>query len=138
MGNDVIDQISRQYNKYSLWVISATTLIGLLAINIFELRQLVNPLVVSVIYALLSSVSLGISWKFVAQSSPKALGRFYLASSAIRMLIAVIVVLVFCVIAEGRSAILNFIVVFSSFYMVMLVFDGVFFARAEKGKKQRI
>lgn len=138
MDKNVIDQISRKYNKYSLWVTAGCALVTLLAINICNASQFVNPLVISVLYTLISSIAYGAGWKAVASSSPMTLSKFYIAASAIRMLLALIVVAVFCVISRDKGSIQNFIIVFAAFYVVMLVFDGVFFARLERKLNQKI
>jgi len=48
------------------------------------------------------------------------------------------VAVVFCVVSRDRESIINFIIVFAVFYVVMLIFDGVFFARLEKKLNQKI
>ena len=108
----------------------------LLGISICDAQQLVNPVLISVIYALVTNWAYGLSWKAVANSSPNTLSKFYLAASAIRMLAGVLVAVVFCVMNDDREAIINFIIVFSAFYIAMLVFDGVFFARQERKRNQ--
>lgn len=138
MGSEQVNLIGRQYNKCSLWVVAAATLATLLAISIYDAQQFVDPLVISAVYALVTNTVYCLSWKAVAKSSPNALGKFYLAGSALRMMLAVLVAVAYCVIVGDRDAILNFILVFSSFYVVMLVFDGVFFARMERKRNQKI
>lgn len=119
-----------------MWVVAAAALIMLLGINICDARQLVNPVLISVIYVLVANAAYGLSWRAVASSSPGVLGKFYLVASVLRMLTAIIVAAVFCVISGSRDAIINFVLVFSAFYVVMLVFDGVFFARLERKRNQ--
>lgn len=136
MDRQQITNISRQYNKCSLWVVAAAALIMLLGINICDARQLVNPVLISVIYVLVANAAYGLSWRAVASSSPGVLGKFYLVASVLRMLTAIIVAAVFCVISGSRDAIINFVLVFSAFYVVMLVFDGVFFVRLERKRNQ--
>lgn len=87
MDSQQIIKISRQYNKCSLWVVAAAALIMLLGISICDAQQLVNPVLISVIYALVTNWAYGLSWKAVANSSPNTLSKFYLAASAIRMLL---------------------------------------------------
>lgn len=136
MDSQQIIKISRLYNKCSLWVVAATALIMLLGISICDAQQLVTPVLISVIYALVTNLAYGLSWKAVANSSPNTLSKFYLSASAIRMMAAVLVAVVFCVMNDNREAIINFVIVFSAFYVVMLVFDGVFFARQERKRNQ--
>lgn len=138
MDRKLIEQIGRKYNKFCLWVIAGATLIALLAINICNANQFVNPLAISVLYALASSIAYGLGWRSVAGTSPDTLSKFYLVASALRMLLALMVAVVFCVVSRDRESIINFIIVFAAFYVVMLIFDGVFFARLERKLNQKI
>lgn len=133
MDEKLISRISAKYQKYSLWITAALSLAMIFAMSMGTLSMdFLNPLVVSALYTLAATVVYGLSWKGVAKSSPKTLTRFYLVASALRMLTAVMVVVVYCVIIKTPEAIRNFVLVFFAFYLVMLIFDGIFFARMEK------
>ena len=138
MDDKLIDRISRDYNKYSLWVTSGTALIVLLSISILELSGLVYPLIICVLYTMISSGAYGLSWKKVAKSAPGTLTKFYLVASALRMLTAVMVVILYCVISREREDIRSFVLMFFTFYIFMLVFYGVFFAYVEKKNNKRV
>ncbi len=75
-------------------------------------------------------------WQMLARRSPDILPKYYLAGSAFRLMAAAIVLLVFCVVNRGDiEAIKWFSVVFIIFYLVMLLFDAIFFAKVSKNNK---
>lgn len=75
-------------------------------------------------------------WQVLARRSPETLPKYYLASSAFRLMAAAAVLLVFCVVKrDNPEAIKWFSIVFIIFYLVMLVFDAIFFAKVSKTRK---
>ncbi len=72
-------------------------------------------------------------WQMLARRSPDILPKYYLAGSAFRLMAAAAVLLVFCVVKRGDvESIKWFSVVFIIFYLVILVFDAIFFAKVSK------
>jgi hypothetical protein len=63
------------------------------------------------------------------------LGKFYLAGSALRMLLAFLTILVYAIIVKERVMILSFAVIFMIFYLVLLAFDTIYFSKVEKNNK---
>lgn len=133
---DPIEQYGRQYRKVSLWIIVALFLVGLLYVQVGNQPKYLNALSISAIFSLLCSIALGMSWQSVAKHSPKMLTKFYLVAPALRMLAAIAVFALYCVAVRERSAVLGFTVIFLIFYIVLLVYDCIFFARIEKHNKQ--
>jgi F0F1-type ATP synthase assembly protein I len=132
MTQNIIDIIEKRYRKYSLWIIALLVLLSLLAINVASQMSMINGLIISACYSLFVSMAYGYAWRGVAKSSPSSLTKFYLAASAIRMLTALAVILIYCVVVREHNAILKFVALFLTFYIVMLVFECIFFAKAEK------
>ena len=135
MDND-IKQIGRKYRQISLWLTAGMALAILFACRISAqcdniLSQVVNPLAVSAIFSLVCSTAYGEAWQATAKSSPANLAKFYLAAAALKMMAAAVVFLVYVVICD-KSNILGFTVIFMLFYVVLLVFDCIYFARVEK------
>lgn len=136
MEKSQILSIAKRYKQISLWLTAGLSLTVLLACRVSPscgsiLPQILNPLVVSVMFSLVASIAYGESWRAVALSSPANLAKFYLAASALKMMLAAVVFLVYALVSE-RSAILGFAAIFALFYVVLLVFDCVYFARIEK------
>ena len=140
MDINLIDNTSRRYCKYGIWLTSALTFAVIIAISVNWLDiSLVSALAVSALYSIIVNLAYGSLWKRIAKSAPGTMAKFYLAASALRLITAALVVIVFCVINRSdKELIRNFIFVFFAFYLVMLVFDSVFFARIEKNDNLKI
>lgn len=137
MDVKTIGEVRRRYGQYGLWLTAAMALAILVVMSVWGWMRLTCPLVVSVLFTWIANTAYGAAWKGVALSSPSALTKFYLAASALRMMAAALVVAVYCVLSRERQAILDFVAVFFAFYVVMLVFDGMFFARVEKNNNHK-
>ena len=75
-------------------------------------------------------------WQALARRSPETLPKYYLAGSAFRLMAAAAVLLVFCVVKRDNPETIKwFSIVFIIFYLVMLVFDAIFFAKVSKTRK---
>ena len=137
MDIKLIDTASRRYRKYSLWVVVALTLVVIVAISLNVLDiTLVNALAVSVLYTLIVNFAYGSLWRKVAKYSLGVMTKFYLVASVLRLMTAALVVVVFCMLSQEKVAIRNFVLLFFTFYIVMLIFDSVFFARIEKSNNR--
>ena len=87
-------------------------------------------------FHILCSVAYIGGWQALARRSPETLPKYYLAGSAFRLMAAAAVLLVYCVVKrDNPEAIKWFSIVFIIFYLVMLVFDAIFFAKVSKTRK---
>ncbi len=134
-----IRQTSIKYRQVSLWITVGLALAILFVCRISALcedilPQVVNPLVVSALFSLIASVAYGEAWSVIAKSSPANLAKFYLAASALKLMAAAVVFLVYVLVCD-KPNILGFSAIFAIFYVVLLVFDCIFFARVEKKNK---
>lgn len=127
--------IAKKYYQRGLWVTFGLTLIMLIAAQVGRHAEWVSAIVAAALFSLLTTIAYALSWRQVASKSQGSLGKFYIAASAIRMMTAFIVVLIFVLAAGSKSAATVFAVVFVIFYIVMLVFDTVYFAKVEKRNK---
>ena len=131
-----IRQASIRYKQISLWLTAAVALAVLFACRLSAqcddmIAQVVNPLVVSAIFSLVASTAYGEAWKAVAKSSPANLAKFYLAAMMLKMMAGVLVFLIYVLVCDKQN-ILSFTAIFALFYVVLLVFDCIYFARVEK------
>ena len=131
-----IRQASIRYKQISLWLTAAVALAVLFACRVSAqcddmIAQVVNPLVVSAIFSLVASTAYGEAWKAVAKSSPANLAKFYLAALVLKLMAGTLVFLIYVLVCD-RQKILGFTVIFALFYVVLLVFDCIYFARVEK------
>lgn len=133
-----IDSIYRLYNKVSLWLIAAALLIGLLMIQAFSDLHLVNSLLFTTVYSLMATFIYGRCWKSLALRSPNVLTRFYMVASVLRMMLALVVVFIGAfILRDSKSQLLGFVGIFVSFYLLLLIFDSLFFVKIEKNKKNK-
>lgn len=131
-----IKQINIKYKQISLWLTAAMTLIILFACRVSAqcddmIAQVVNPLVVSALFSIIASTAYGEAWKAIAKSSPANLAKFYLAALVIKMVVGTLVFLIYVLLCDKQN-ILGFTAIFALFYVALLVFDCIYFARVEK------
>ena len=131
-----IRQASIRYKQISLWLTAAVALAVLFACRLSAqcddmIAQVVNPLVVSAIFSLVASTAYGEAWKAVAKSSPANLAKFYLAALVLKLMAGTLEFLIYVLVCD-RQNILGFTAIFALFYVVLLVFDCIYFARVEK------
>ena len=134
-----IKQTGIKYKQISLWLTAALSLAILFACRVSAacddiIKQVVNPLVVSALFSLIASTAYGEAWQGIAKSSPTNLAKFYLAASALKMMLGAVVFLIYVVVCDKQN-ILGFAAIFALFYVVLLVFDCIYFARVEKKNK---
>ncbi len=139
MDKEQIQQIARRYRKVSLWITAGLALAILFCCRVSAqcdniIPRVVNPLCVSAIFSLVCSTAYGEAWQAIAKSSPANLVKFYLAASVLKMVAAGIVFLVYVLVCD-KSNIIGFTAIFMLFYVVLLVFDCLYFTRAEKKNK---
>lgn len=131
-----IRQASIRYKQISLWLTAAVALAVLFACRLSAqcddmIAQVVNPLVVSAIFSLVASTAYGEAWKAIAKSSPANLAKFYMAALVIKMVAGTLVFLIYVLVCDKQN-ILGFTAIFALFYVVLLVFDCIYFSRVEK------
>lgn len=129
------NKIQKQYSKVSLWITAALYLVGLLVAQLTEHAAYISMLTISVCFSVLAASVYGGAWKAIASRSPAVLGKFYLAGSLLRMLLAFLVILVYALVTKDRKAVISFAAVFMVFYLVLLAFDAIYFSKVEKNNK---
>ncbi len=133
MDGTRIAQVAKGYFKSSLRIVVGLTLAALVVTSVWGSPALVAvPLLVSVLFSLAASWGYGTAWKWAAKSSPSTLSKLYLAASVFRMLAAALVVLAYCLVVRERGPVLWFAGIFCGYYVVLLAFDCVYFAKVEK------
>ena len=136
MRLQTIRQAGIKYKQISLWLTALMALAILFACRLSALcndilSQVVNPLVVSAIFSLVASTAYGEAWKAIAKSSPANLAKFYMAALVIKMVAGTLVFLIYVLVCDKQN-ILGFTAIFALFYVVLLVFDCIYFSRVEK------
>lgn len=139
-----VKAIGNKYYKYSLWIIAGLSVLLFFLTCVCDWSmEMVNGIVVSVVFSLLSSIVYISVWKALAVSSTKNLTKFYLGAPIVRMLVAILLIISYLLITVKRptidgfssSHLLHFIAPFTAYYFALLIFDSIFFVFIEKNKK---
>ncbi len=131
-NNDRVGQAARSYCRFGLWIIAGITLASLLMMNVMQSFSLMNSLLASALFSLVTMFLYGIAWKYVARNYANSLSLFYLAGSGLRMIVAGMAVLIVYFLVPDYGVFRDFALIFVAFYIVMLGYDAYFFARYEK------
>ena len=127
-----MDDLKKTTREY---LITALFLALSMYIGTFFVKMEDYGLISAVFHVVCSTAYIG-GWLALARRSPQTLPKYYLAGSAFRLMVAAAVLLVFCVVKrDDPGAIKWFSIVFIIFYLVMLVFDAIFFAKVSKTRK---
>ena len=123
---DGIKKTTREYLIYTLFF-TLSMYIGTLAVKMADYG------LISAVFLIFCSTAYICGWQVLARRSPQTLPKYYLAGSAFRLMAAAAVLLVFCVVKrDDPGAIKWFSIVFILFYLVMLIFDTIFFVKVNK------
>ncbi len=129
-----IDRTCATYKKIASGLLVALTFAGAV-LSLMTGAGLGWMLIVSVVFHVFCSLAYITGWRALARRSPETLPKYYLAGSAFRLMAAAIVLLVVCVLKRADiDAIRWFTIVFIVYYLVMLIFDAIFFAKVSKNK----
>ena len=129
-----IDRTCATYKKIASGLLVALTFAGAV-LSLMTGAGLGWMLIVSVVFHAFCSLAYITGWRALARRSPETLPKYYLAGSAFRLMAAAIVLLVVCLLKRADiDAIRWFTIVFIVYYLVMLIFDAIFFAKVSKNK----
>ena len=131
------NEIAKESRRFIACSFVAVALLSLsvLSLSLFaHVDGLISPLVVSAVFALVVELADVFVWRKVARKgSVDTLATFLSAVSGFRMLHA-LMTLAGCYMAEGRDAIMNYLMVFIVFYFWLIVHHSVFFSRISKSR----
>ena len=121
------------YNKVALWVLAGLTLAALLLMRVLFQTDWLTAILIAVVFNYACTIAYGLAWRSTARRSPELLPKFYLAASVLRLLLAAVVILCYCVVVRKHPEDIKvFAIIFILYYLVMLVFDALFFAKISK------
>lgn len=135
MTKDVVNTYLRQ----SICLIAGLTLLALLYVNLKgDVALMTMPICISAVFQLVACIAYGLVWKWVSSSSPASLPTLYMAASAFRMFVAIVIVLAYCFMTDYQASIKFFVVTFLIYYFVILIYDTWYFVKIEKRFKQNV
>lgn len=122
-----IKKLSIAYMRTGLMVIVTLSLIALMVMQVRYVNLLI-PVIVSVVFSLVTCAAISLVWQRVALRHPDSLPTFFTAVSGFRLLLALAVMFVYYLV-DNQDSMLRFFMVFIVFYFGMLIHHSVFFAR---------
>jgi len=135
MNKNVVNTYLRQ----SICLIAGLTLLALLYVNLKgDMELMTMPICISAVFQLVACIAYGLVWKWVSSSSPASLPTLYMAASACRMFVAIVIVLAYCFMADNQASIKFFVITFLIYYFVILIYDTWYFIKIEKRFKQTV
>ena len=127
------------YLRQSICLIVGLTLLALLYVNLKgDMGLMTMPIFISAVFQLVACSAYGLVWKWVSTSSPASLPTLYMAASAFRMFVGIVIVLAYCFMADDQASIKFFVVTFLIYYFVILIYDTWYFVKIEKIFKQNV
>ena len=127
------------YLRQSICLIAGLTLLSLLFVNLKgDMEWMLMPICISAVFQLVACIAYGLVWKWVSSSSPASLPTLYMAASAFRMFVGIVIVLAYCFMADDQASIKFFVVTFLIYYFVILIYDTWYFVKIEKKFKQNV
>ena len=93
--------------------------------------MITTSIAISVVYTLIATLAFVAGYRDVRHSE-RALTLYGLVAMVLRMLSAALVVIVFLFIVEDNTFRRTFIIIFSVFYLLMLIFDVWFYICSQK------
>ena len=127
------------YLRQSICLIAGLTLLFLLYVNVKgDVELMTMPICISAVFQLVASIAYGLVLKWVSSSSPASLPTLYMAASAFRMFVGIVIVLAYCFMADNQASIKFFVVTFLIYYFVILIYDTWYFVKIEKRFKQNV
>lgn len=127
------------YLRQSICLIAGLTLLALLYVNLKgDMGLMTMPIFISAVFQLVACIAYGLVWKWVSTSSPASLPTLYMAASAFRMFVGIVIVLAYCFVADNQTSIKFFVVTFLIYYFVILIYDTWYFVKIEKKFKQNV
>jgi hypothetical protein len=128
-----LNLVSKRYCKYGLWLTTALTLLVILSVSVGWLEmKFITSVAICAVYTVVITFAYSLAWRRLGKVSSGMMTKFYLAAPAIRLITAALVVVSFCMLNKVKEDIRGFVLLFFVFYMMMLIFDCVFFARIER------
>lgn len=127
-----ITTIARKYRRLSTTIVAGVSLLFLLLSNVFNYPHVVHAIVVSTLFSLFFSFAYLEIWKYFANKSSHKKTVFYFVGMGMRFLLSVFIVIIACLLTKEKTDIISFVVIFSLYYFVMMIFETTYFVVIEQ------
>ena len=122
-----VKTISRKYFQQQLLVVVALTLVSLLIVRVWNMYDLITPIIVSSVFSLCLATAIATGWKCVAKANPDNLPAFFIAVSGIRFFLALATMFIYYLV-NGHGAMLKFFIIFMGFFLIALAHHTFYFS----------
>ena len=122
----------KKYMSMGMAILLITGIVTAIVDSFITDAQLVTANIISFVFQLVLITAYGKAWERVAKSSPKNLTVLYMSATGLRLLLAALVLLVYMFTHRTSGSLLAFSVVFVVYYIIILIYDTIFFVSVEK------
>ena len=122
----------KKYMSYGVAILLIMGIVTAIVDSFITDAQLVTANIISFVFQLVLIAAYGTAWERVAKSSPKNLPVLYMSATGLRLLLAALVLLVYMFTHRTSCSLLAFSVVFVVYYIIILIYDTIFFVSVEK------
>ena len=127
--SELTKKVSRHW-KHSLWIVVLMALAALMVMNIRNDTSMVEQLILTVAFSLVSAGSFVAIELHAAKKGGLAMMKMFLVHSTLRMIAAAAAIIIYAnakgwLQTEDRKPLLAFVILFAVFYLTLLVFDTV-------------
>ena len=122
----------KKYMSMGMAILLITGIVTTIVDSFITDAQLVTANIISFVFQLILIAAYGMAWERVAKSSPKNLPVLYMSATGLRLLLAALVLLVYMFTHRTSGSLLAFSVVFVVYYIIILIYDTIFFVSVEK------
>lgn len=124
--------LTKRYMLYGVTILLVVWVATAVAGSLMPETSLLAANTISFVFQLLLVAAFGTAWEKVVKTSPKSLPVLYMSATGLRLLLAAAVLLVYMFANRGSESLLAFSAVFVLYYIIILIYDTVFFVSAEK------
>ena len=127
--SELTNKVSRHW-KHSLWIVVVMALAALMIMNIRNDTSMVEQLILTVVFSLVSAGSFVAIERHAAKKGGITMMKMFLAHSTLRMIVAAAVIIIYAnakgwLHTEDKKPLLTFVILFAVFYFTLLVVDIV-------------
>jgi len=130
-------RLAKTYHKQSLWLVCTLLLLIMLTMVVMQVYNALNCLAATAIFFVGCNAAYISAWKVAVGKAYTSQPMCWLIASIAKLLLTLVFLLAgFFLLRGDKPLVYSFIFIVSIFYMLMLVFDAIFFAKPRKKNTQ--
>ena len=123
-----INNTARRYVGEGLLLIIFLWMVNIVIACLLPEKNLMAPTWVSTGFSVAFLIGFALLWRWIASFKKESLTTLYSVMSGFRMILALFTLFI-CYLVVGRDAMAPYVIIFMIFYLVMVGFHSIFFAR---------